>query len=265
MGEGRKKGPGGASLNFKVNDYATKELLMAATGKNNEIGIITSTPMTGWYFAAEQPEKMQPGEVWVYTGTSSATAFNALKKNSIMVYPIGAKQMLEDGTLTDVTAKSWQNGEWVDWYSGELYKQGNTYDQYTGGWIAGTPIIMQNGSPYNGKTVPTVQYNSDNVVVSMPDHAYSGCFYVANKRDLTNYTTLYLEGTLNQTGTMCYLGVWTEFGNLQSDNLVASAGGNIDGSAEIDVSQLSGEHRIGFYFYTYDHPVTLTMKELRLK
>ena len=128
-------GGGGASLNFNVKDYATEELLMAATGKVNEIGIITSMPMTGWYMAAKQPEGMQPGEVWISTGTASQVAFSALKKGgTVMVYPLSAKQMQEDGTLVDVPAKSWQNGQWVDWWDGSLYDSGNEYASITGGW-----------------------------------------------------------------------------------------------------------------------------------
>lgn len=101
---------GGSSggLNFKVVGNP-----QPANPKENTIWLNTDVDITGYYFQAEQPE-MQPGEVWISTGKASQVAFNVLKKGTVMVYPLAAKQMLEDGTLVDVTAKIWQDGEWVE-------------------------------------------------------------------------------------------------------------------------------------------------------
>lgn len=120
---------GGGGLNFSVVDGLTQP----GDPKENMIWVYAEG-MTGWYMAAEQPEGMQPGEVWISTGVSSYVAFNALKKNTVMVYPLSAKQMQADGTLVDVPAKSWQNGQWVDWWGGSLYDSGNEYASITGGW-----------------------------------------------------------------------------------------------------------------------------------
>lgn len=106
-------GGGGSQLNFKVVAYATEELLTADTPKENTIGIVTTTPIPTWYFAAEQPENMAEGDVWFYTGTDSSAKFNALKKNSISVYPQYAKQYV-NGALVDLTAKIYQGNTWVN-------------------------------------------------------------------------------------------------------------------------------------------------------
>lgn len=94
MGIGRKRGPGGggASLNFAVKAYSSEAELLAAVPKENTIGIITTTPITSWFFDAVEPETVADGMVWFPTGTSGAVEFNALKKNGIQVYPLSAKQ-----------------------------------------------------------------------------------------------------------------------------------------------------------------------------
>lgn len=116
-------GGGGTSLNFDVKAYATEEALLAATPKENTIGVITTTEITGWVFSATEPENPSEGMVWISTGSSSAVEFNALKKNGIQVYPLSAKQYVS-GAWVDVTAMSYQGGEWVEWWNGEVYEEG---------------------------------------------------------------------------------------------------------------------------------------------
>lgn len=134
MGTGRKKGPGGGGnpLNYTVVGNP-----QPANPKENTIWLNTDVKITGYSFAAEQPE-MQPGEVWISTGTASQVAVNVLKKGgTVMVYPISAKQMGQDGVLVDVTAKSYQNGEWVDWMpQGTLFYRGDQRTEITGGWTS---------------------------------------------------------------------------------------------------------------------------------
>jgi hypothetical protein len=107
-------GGGGTSLNFDVKAYATEEVLLAATPKENTIGIIPTTPITSWIFSATEPAEPVEGMVWLETGISSDVEFNALKKNGIQVYPASAKQYI-GGEWVDVTAFSYQNEEWVEW------------------------------------------------------------------------------------------------------------------------------------------------------
>jgi len=103
-------GGGGSSINFKVVGGTTEP----TNPTENTIWVNTNVTITDWYFSATQPENMTEGEVWFYTGTTSVVAFNSLKKQNIMVYPLSAKQVVS-GSLVDVTAKSYQGGAWVDW------------------------------------------------------------------------------------------------------------------------------------------------------
>ena len=116
MGKGYKHGGSGGTnpLNFVVKAYPSEVELNTDTPKKNTLGVATTNPITSWCFAPVQPENMVEGEVWFLSGTNSTAEFNALKSNSIMVYPSGAKQMVS-GALKDVVAKTYQDGKWIDW------------------------------------------------------------------------------------------------------------------------------------------------------
>lgn len=121
-------GGGGAALNFDVKQYTTESQLSAAKPKENTIGVITTTAITNWHFAAEQPGNMVNGDVWFHTGTSSTVAFNALKKNNVTVYPLGLKQYV-NGALVDVSGKIYQAGIWKD-FETVLYDSGRFADGF---------------------------------------------------------------------------------------------------------------------------------------
>lgn len=127
IGRTNAGGSGSAGLNFKVICNP-----QPSAAKENTIWIDTDR-INNYYFAANQPENMADYDVWISTGTSSAVAFSATKKNPIMVYPLFAKQMVS-GALVDRDAKSWQGGEWVDWWNGELFDNGNQFTYITGSW-----------------------------------------------------------------------------------------------------------------------------------
>ena len=110
-------------LKFAVVAYASEVDLNTATPEDTTIttiGVVTTNPINGWYFSSVQPENMKEGEVWFATDKSSSTEFNALNNNNIMVYPVGAKQMVS-GELKDVTAKTYLKDVWVAWAPPTVY------------------------------------------------------------------------------------------------------------------------------------------------
>lgn len=98
------------ALNFKVRGGTTAP----DNPKGNTIWVNTDVPITGRALSFETPAEPYEGMVWIVTGTSSKVAFNALKKNTLMVYPTACKQFV-NGAWNNVTAKSYIGGEWVDW------------------------------------------------------------------------------------------------------------------------------------------------------
>lgn len=164
---------GGASLNYKVVKNP-----QPSNPSPNTIWINTDRKITGTYFQPTKPATMAEGEVWISTGTSSNTAFNALKKGSIMVYPLNAKQMV-NGALVDVGAKSFQNGKWVDWWNGELYENGVEFEGYTGGW----KLVVGSG---------LTKYPTYMQLIN--EDRYVGCVISqTTKIDLSKYNTLSIE------------------------------------------------------------------------
>ena len=97
-------------LNFNLVGGVTQP----ADPKENTIWVNTDVPISGWALSFAEPSEPEEGMVWIVTGTSSKVAFNALKKNTLMVYPTTCKQFV-NGAWNNVTAKSYIGGEWVDW------------------------------------------------------------------------------------------------------------------------------------------------------
>lgn len=165
----------GAELNFEV----VGGISAPASPKENTIWVNTNTAITDWVFSATQPPNAS-GRMWISTGTSSAIEFNALKKNGIQVYPISANQYVS-GALVYKEAKIYQGGEWVEWWQGQLFDNGNQYEEFTGGWGAAAS---------NGGTV-TIGSN-----ISLTSTSGKTAVAINTKPlDLSRYTKLHLSVT----------------------------------------------------------------------
>lgn len=105
-------GGGGAGLNFAIIGGVTKP----TNPRKNTIWVNTPTEITRWVFDTNEPAELDEGMLWIVTGTSSKVAFNALKKDTLMVYPTTCKQFV-DGTWVDVPAESYISEEWVEWFT----------------------------------------------------------------------------------------------------------------------------------------------------
>lgn len=230
---------GGAALNFEMKAYATEELLLAATPKENTIGIITTTAINGWALSAEAPSSPASGMVWIQTGITSGVAFNALKKNSITLYPISAKQYV-NGAWVEKTAKSYQNGNWVEWFI-YFYKYGDERFEVTGGFSK---------SKDNGVGTRTVTKNSDSMYLLCIGISNSGThFTVASEKmiDVTTLKTLYARIKFTTTASTSFsIGL----GGLRNVYAYETTHKAVDSSYEgiisLDVSALTGMYYLLF-------------------
>lgn len=192
MAKGFKHGTSGKKenpLNFAVVAYPSEVELNTAIPEDTNIttvGVVTTNPINGWFFSPEQPSDMAEGEVWFKSGTSSTVEFNALKENSVMVYPLSAKQMVS-GALKDVIAKSYQKGKWVDWLpSGALYWDGVQCVKWvemeniiTSGWVKKSPVFGKDNI-----LLTTGTTNNDDWFCGM---------VTDEKHDITEHTKLIVE------------------------------------------------------------------------
>jgi hypothetical protein len=142
----------GVSLNFKIIAYTSIEKLNIATPGNNTIGVVTDVDITGWMFSPVEPDHPFTGMMWFKTSNSGARSFNALKKNGIDVHLVSAHQYIGDEWV-DRTARIYQSDVWLGWEP-ELYylfKDGNHYTEYTGGWTNVSPTAEKLSASYSAE------------------------------------------------------------------------------------------------------------------
>lgn len=198
---------GGAGLNFKVVGNP-----QPASASENTIWIDTDTEITSWIFSATEPDTPSEGMVWIATGTAAPVAFNALKKNGIMVYPMSAKQYI-DGVWVTKTAKSYRNGALVDWIT-YFYKDGNTFDDITGGYVYGGGTTLE----------------ADSIKIYLERQNHESYAITDNKIDFSNISTLYVKGRIAVRNS------YNEHSNVYlyvTDNKITSVTGDVGDGATI--------------------------------
>lgn len=222
----------GAGLNYKVMGGTSAP----NSPEENTIWVNTSAEITGHVFSTKAPEIVE-GRVWIATGLDSPVPFNALKENSLEVFPVGCKQAIS-GTWVDKVAKTWMGNAWKDWITylvqGGVAK--NTFDTLK----------------INGVGSLTVAQNASNIQVtlecSMESYA-EGMWYT--EVDLTGISVLSMTvsrediyGVISKS----QLAVWTSLPTSAVQNIIKST--NIEkgnSTINVDVSSLNGVHLVGIY------------------
>lgn len=267
MGKGYKHGgSGGAALNFNVKTYPSETELKADKPRENTIGVITTTTMTSWVFSATEPKEPKVGMVWFKLGTSSAVEFNALKNNTLQVYPLTAKQYVGD-TFVEITAMSYQVGEWGVW-SKYLFDYGSqSYVWQTRGWAYNSSGLAK---------APTITENTDgSVSLSLTAGAGSypgGAYELAEDVDLTSIKKLELYGEYSGTFASVndcnvYLIAINRSTQYWGGNAAAQAYAywNSEFPLVLDVSSLTGKYDIAVVLYSSGKAGTHTFKFEQLK
>ena len=147
---------GNSALNFKVVGYDTKEALLADKPAANTLGVITNTKISSWILAPTTPADLGEGMLWIQTGNASPAAFNALKKNAVMLNPVSCYQSI-NGALVQKEAYLWTANEWVLFGSVKTYLIENGVID-----TAAYPCIGHDGKLYEN---PNGSYNGSPAVV----------------------------------------------------------------------------------------------------
>jgi len=268
MAKGFKHGGGGsaaASLNFKVVGGAYSPSAPA----ENTIWVKTTEEITGWVISPVEPV-VGEGKVWITVGTASDGGFNALKKNVLMVYPIGAKQYV-DGAWVNKAAAIYQDGQWRGFsvQALYLYQPGDTCGGVTGGYVAEARKETTTGS-YTA--APAVEEGTAALVIrpqksASPGQYYGGVVRTVSKIDCSGSKSLIFEGTVEGAdagaGKLC---LWSEIGSVQSENRVRYVWlQNGSEGITLDVSDLEGSFYVGFGFDSQHVQIVVTITELRLE
>lgn len=213
---------GGTGLNFHVKAYASQDAL-PETAAENTIAVFTDHEITGWEFGTSAPGNPFEGLVWIFTGTSSPVAFNALKKNCVNICPISAKQYIS-GAWVNKTAKSYQDGAWVDWWDGYFFKSGfESTVPWT--WLADSSS--------------SVDITATMINLNCPEGGMATA-YTEETVDLSGFKTLYFEHVWN-----AYMGVATSVKSYKDVAWVAcigmddNAGTNDRKVTAVDISKVN--------------------------
>lgn len=225
---------GGAGLNFKVKAYAS-ELLLPATASENTIAVITDTAISSYVFSTTEPQNPVDGMVWFYTGTQSSIEFNALKKNNLQVYPLGAKQYIGDVWVSK-TAKIYQNGEFEDFWGGSLFDNGNQFEFVTGGWEQRNGLYQSQSAKGTVTIGSRIQLNASGET--------SAVAVTKNKINFAQYKTLFCDITANSGGILFALcTIYT--GNIADESPRVTFTGT--GVKSLDISGVtSGDYYLAF-------------------
>lgn len=246
-------GGGSAGLNFKVVGGTSQP----SSPSENTIWINTDVPVSGYIFSATEPEETIEGIAWISIGTQSSVEFNALKKNGIQVYPLSAKQYVSGAWVT-VTVNSYQNGDWVDWWNGELYKSGNEYEHITGGWKSTVP------SP-DWYSSGTLKKQSGSLIATATGRQ-GIVVHTKNKIDLTNYSYILYDVVNSKAGTDSYRPALIVSNVPAEETTIAEVELNSGQTGEIliPVARLSGEYYVGFKATSESGTVSVEVREVRL-
>lgn len=221
MGKGFKHGAGGTSLNYKVIT------VKPSSPKANDIWVNTSKKITDHVFSLEEPAKVE-GRVWFLTTTISTVKFNALKKNTIIVYPTSAKQCV-NGNWIDVPFQTWIDGAWKEAYT-YLFRSGDQCTDITGGWSDIEPNAAVLSRHYaaaseDGKTIDTC---------------------TANAIDITSFKRVNAQvASYDETFRLIVTDT--------AGNEVASVQATAPGIVSLDISGLSGLYKIKLYASANDY------------
>ena len=200
-----------------------------------KVGVVISNnsyPINGWGEGKGSARLYKWGEyyheegtVWIQTGTTSLVAMNALKKNSIQVCPLNAKQYV-GGAWALKDAETYQGGKWKDW---AYWIIGNGADGLgiTGGFTSN----YENQWSFADDGSLTFYKDIDNMYSS---------FNVPSKRtfDVTNYNSMTIKVS-SFSRNASYIGVNAP-SNLGKDSTcrvkIPAAG-----TYTLDLSAISGE------------------------
>lgn len=209
----------------------------------NMIWVQTDTIITDWVFSKNEPAAAE-GLVWFTIGNSGNAAFHELKINnrkSGEIYPLSAQQYI-NGIWVYKIAKSYQNGEWVDWWN-LLYDYGNEYIKITGGWATWTP------STKSTETRTQTEFG----ITAISTWASAG---ITNPIDVTPYSSLkaiiYNGNSETSIYNKFFISKNKDSGDRHDEtielaSILIPAG---DSEIEIDISNITGYVYVGISDYS---------------
>ena len=222
------------NLNFRVYTATAVPI----TGAENDICVISSVPMKNWILSPDEPSgaPKTDGDVWI-TYSTSGNVLNILKQDSMMIAPISAKQYIS-GAWVDQTVKSYQNGAWVDWVT-FLYNNGDECLDFSGGF--NTYGYRISGSSSSIKAPTLTKDETSMTIAETSTSAYAGAVFHENPFKVDDFSKITVVSSGKTGDKSPQLGVSkTKATGFVLESAVMYL--PTEGTAEIDISTLSGEY-----------------------
>lgn len=142
-------GSGGGSGGFGL--HIVEGLVRPKNPTQGMIWAKTEHKVTYYDLSATKPENPVEGTLWVRIGDSSSNKIvSPVSKEWITVYPLSAEQYIS-GEWELIETMCYQDTEWVAWWDGTLFYNGDEYETYTGGWIDASTSASPTFKKENGK------------------------------------------------------------------------------------------------------------------
>ena len=226
MSKGFIAGGCGTPLNFKVVGGMTEP----ANPRENTIWVKTEDKISAWAFSNTPPVE-QEGLVWIETSIRSATSFNALKKNTLRVYPQRCTQYI--------------HGLWV----------GKDFEVFIGGtWTSSVFNLLVDGKGRGFKHTSGSLVQYDGYIYATKSDTTMGYFYYPDPIDLTGFSTYTFDGSFSHYqgwGDNASRGIYVGKTPTSAASTVGLAVGR--GTYNMDISALEGEYYVGFYTAAWYH------------
>ena len=184
-------------------------------------------------------------------GAGGTLTVTAPANVTVTVSKDGKSKIKNSGTSGVVVFKGLASGTWKVTITGDGKTAQKNVVVTTDKWQY-KPMYIN--TSYKNATAPTVNIESDSMMITQPTYV-NGCAYVYNREiDMTTLNTLRFDGELstamtNFTDAAC-LCIWTSLGTYVTDNRVAYINFKTASPKQIDVSALTGMHRVGFFLFS---------------
>lgn len=212
--------------------------------KNPTQGMIwakTEHKVAYYDLSATRPENPADGTLWVNISDSGKTKIvSPVSKEWITVYPLYAEQYV-GGTWADIDIASYQDGEWVDWWNGKLYENGNEYEEYTGGW----ETFQHHSQTYN---TAGCSKDGGKLTLRLTGTKCAVAYGTVEPIDVTDYTSI--EFTADEIYTECAFAISTMRSTSSATSRIAQIVPTSAGVHFLDISGLSGKYYVWFGDYT---------------
>lgn len=240
-------GSGENLLNFKIVGGTTQP----ANPIENMIWVNTNQPITDWTFKSYEPQQKQEGLIWIETSNISNIEFNVLKKNNIDVYPLFIKQYINN-TWEQKEAKIYQN-EWLTWWTGSIYDQGNENINITGGFEHNG-----NGTCNKGSNYITISYSGTG----------KSHLHTKNKINFSVFNNLYINVTglsLPSGNPNSAAGLWIDDDTTEDNGSIESLNFTHTGLHVLDISNITGSYYLTLRAFSYSSSSSLTFNKIWLE